>query len=49
VEGESKKGFKFIIMGIILCIFFVIISIIWITMLTVSEDEVSGEDITWVG
>ena len=49
MSSETKKRFSFGKMGIVVGIFFVFLSIIWITLSVIADDETSGEDITWVG
>ncbi|MBN1292096.1 MAG: hypothetical protein JXB48_09685 [Candidatus Latescibacteria bacterium] len=49
MSSESKNGFSYGKMGIFIGIFFVFLSIIWITLSVISDDDTSGEDITWVG
>ena len=49
VKDEAKIRCDFRKFGIILGVFIVFLSIVWITVINMCDDEKSGEDINWVG
>ena len=49
MNDEIKKGTSFGKFGIIFGVFIVVLSIIWVTKIIISDEDTSGEDITWVG
>ena len=44
-----EKGFDFGTLGIIIGVLIVVVSIVWVALMTLSNDDKSGEGITWVG
>jgi hypothetical protein len=49
VNNEKKKGMNLSTIGIVVGIFFVLVSIIWVTVTVIAESDSSGDDVTWVG
>ena len=50
VKEEKKKGFDYGTIGIIVGVLVVVISIVWATLGTFSnDDDKSGDGVTWVG
>ena len=49
MKDLKKRGFHFGTISIVLGVFIVTISIIWVTMAVLSGDRTSGDDVTWVG
>ena len=49
VNDQDKTRFQFSTAGIMLGVFFVVVSIIWFAITVMSDKDTSGEDITWVG
>ena len=49
MNDQDKPKFQFSTAGIILGVFFVVASIVWVTIAVISDTDTSGEDITWVG
>ena len=47
--NELKKKLSFSTVGIIIGIFLVIMSLVWVAITVISGSEQSAEDITWVG
>jgi len=50
VKAEKKNDLDFGSFGIIIGVLIVIVSIVWVTRMTLfRDDEKTGEDVTWVG
>jgi len=49
VADEKRKGISFSTMGILFGVIAVVFSIIWFSLVSVSDEEASGDDVTWVG
>jgi len=50
LEERKKKGVDFGSLGIMIGLVFVVVSLVWMTKMTLSGDEEkSGEGVTWVG
>ena len=47
--GERKKALDFEDFGIIIGVFVIILLIVLVTLMNLSNDDQSGEGITWVG
>lgn len=45
---EKKKGYDFYSFGIILSVVFVVLSIIWMAVTNLYNDD-NSDDLTWVG
>ena len=49
MNNHEKKGLNFSTIGIAVGIFFVLVSIVWVTVTVISGSETSSDDVTWVG
>ena len=48
--AERAKGkFRFTTLGIVLGIIVVVLSIVWVTVINLYQDDPGANDITWVG
>lgn len=45
----SKEKFRFTTLGIVLGIIVVVLSIVWVTVINLYQDDSGANDITWVG
>lgn len=48
MNGQTKSGNGFGTLGIFLGIFVLIVSVVWIAIITVADDD-PADEITWVG
>ena len=48
MNAEKSKGFDFFTLGIILSILFLILSIVWVSVINLFDDD-NPDEITWVG
>ncbi len=48
MTGDKEKGFDFGTLGIIIAIFIIIISVVWITVVNLHNDD-NPNEVTWVG
>ncbi|MHB9027404.1 MAG: hypothetical protein ACYC9O_01405 [Candidatus Latescibacterota bacterium] len=49
LNGKLKIKMNFGTLGIVLGVLVVVVSIVWVTILSLGRDEYSGNEITWVG
>ena len=49
MKGEIGKSCNFGVLGIILGVLVVVLSIVWVAIMILSNDDKSGEEVTWVG
>jgi len=49
VAERSKEKFRFTTLGIVLGIIVVVLSIVWVTVINLYQDDSGANDITWVG
>ncbi len=48
MAAEKSKEFDFFTLGIILSILFIILSIVWVSVINLFDDD-NPDEITWVG
>ena len=49
MAGDKKKEFDFGTLGIIIAVLVVVLSIIWITVVNLHNDDDNPDEVTWVG
>ncbi|MFA6471525.1 MAG: hypothetical protein WCU00_05725 [Candidatus Latescibacterota bacterium] len=49
MKEKSKGKFRFTTLGIALGIIVVVLSVVWVTIINLCDDDPGANDITWVG
>jgi len=50
VKGEEKKGVDYGTLSIVIGVLVVVVSFVWVTLLTMTQDsEKTGDGVMWVG